>query len=115
MRIIKFRSWDARTQQMGIPDGIANDIDGDRFQVMQYTGLKDKNGNEIYEGDYLKTDKGIICRVYWSKGGACFMVSYDNQWSTRLGKKIYKTLRQFHKRSEVVGNIYENSKHELPQ
>jgi hypothetical protein len=60
MREIKFRAWYKPTKVMGEPETIQEmtsytpslDLD-DRFILMQYTGLKDKNGKEIYEGDIL--------------------------------------------------------------
>jgi len=73
-----------------------------------YTGLKDKNGKEIYEGDILKTYKGIICKVYWSNSGASFMIAYTNIWTKRIGKLIYKKLMNWHTKCEIIGNIYEN-------
>ena len=119
MREIKFRMWDTTTKMISTWDELLSRADDgypcglellnyERFVIMQYTGLKDKNGKEIYESDYLKTNKEIICRVYWSKSGASFMVAYGNKWSDKIGKLIYKTLRNFHSKSEVIGNIYEN-------
>jgi len=52
-RIIKFRSWNSRDKTMEFPDNIANDIDGDKYQLMQFTGLYDKQGTEIYEWDVV--------------------------------------------------------------
>ena len=62
MREIKFRAWDNKQNKMR-NDGFsiyydgsiqfADSIESKDFILMQYTGLKDKNGKEIYEGDIL--------------------------------------------------------------
>lgn len=60
MREIKFRAWDTHLNKM-IPekDGFylgsvySEIMGGDEYPLMQYTGLKDKNGREIYEGDIV--------------------------------------------------------------
>ena len=69
MREIKFRAWDRVLKRMLIPKFIGN---GNNFcsddlmavtgviDLMQYTGLKDKNGVEIYEGDIIGFDEGQI-------------------------------------------------------
>ena len=69
MREIKFRAWDKQTKKMwmskcyllidianGRPFNTVEDMymPKDRYILMQYTGLKDKNGKEIYEGDICK-------------------------------------------------------------
>lgn len=78
-----------------------------RYSLMQYTGLKDKNGVEIYEGDIIKHNLWKIpVKVFWEYGG--FMAQ---SVTGELGKKSYTdgTLYDMQlPKCRVIGNIYEN-------
>lgn len=119
MREIKFRAWDKNTKIMIHWDDLVKSRisfrnfrwallseNSENFELMQYTGLKDKNGVEIYEGDIVET-------VY---NGEVFagVVVYDLSevdFKVTDGKEKYGRNFQYlagNDENEVLGNIYEN-------
>ena len=109
MRDIKFRAWDELDNNMIYQDYLSASEILNRFDcIMQYTGLKDKEGKEIYEGDIVKFKTMIgseqIGVVVFHQGEYCAEIKRKNHSS-------YYRLYEFYKDNEnikIVGNKYEN-------
>jgi uncharacterized phage protein (TIGR01671 family) len=76
----------------------------------EYTGLKDKNGKEIYEGDKVKYKDGSCGYVYYSTTGG--MVCYCIDFTDEKAGCYFEIAEVYSEQSafEVVGNIHEDSK-----
>jgi len=113
-RPIKFRVWDIKHKwwyndvlSLGV---FCGNKDKDDFAIQQFTGLKDKNGKDIYEGDICnirryqhldKIRKWIVGEVIWG----C-----EHGWNFRTyyGKDFIGTRFTEVEEIEVIGNIFEN-------
>lgn len=136
MREIKFKAWDNDKKQIAkvfaidwVTDGniISTHLEykdgsiekkypdkdyGDDIELLQYTGLKDKNGKEIYEGDIYKSSEGLIHQVVWNDNGfKSLYISYRIYQGEKYTEEVYGNLGDTESRRwgiEVIGNIYEN-------
>ena len=140
MREIKFRAWSTNTDNPRMlfldpvskktPYGLLSDlIEDEGWKVMQYTGLKDKNGKEIYEGDIVvggvyygwknETGKAIVKFGKFEQDGSggeypsrtClgfYLDLIESQFGMEYGTVSLVEEERKHEEIEVIGNIYEN-------
>lgn len=115
MRDIRFRAWVRFLRVIRVVDQLNSNgsamiedykycIESEAFDLMQFTGLKDRNGVEIYCGDIISDHNGLGVVKYSENHGA-FRVVYSDGVAKWF---IDYTLNGERESIEVIGNIYEN-------
>lgn len=134
-RIIKFRAWDKSDKRWAEVHRLAAVLNGSEvyyidktttwfdvagfnrnLELMQFTGLTDKNGKEIYEGDVITSPSVGNLKQGSVEWGTCGFVvreqgvhgSKDGTWTEVLSSWAYPLDGQGALRGEIIGNIYEN-------
>jgi len=113
-RPIKFRVWDKRETKGMSTQNMLYDaqlhhlwqdfVDYPGYELMQYTGLTDKNGKEIYEGDIIHLKFGEL--------NANLVVKWDKYMGLKYHNGGWTSMVHVDTHGEVIGNIFENP--ELP-
>ena len=123
--IPKFRGWhnelgrmmsiknmwfqDGSVEELELNDAVMNDYITaypDEIELMQSTGLKDKNGKEIFEGDIVLVLDSPYTVFYDTEKGSYRLKPHDDRWNVD-----YMSNFSHGGNFEVVGNIYENKEY----
>ena len=118
VRVIKFKAWDTSAKLMLSwedllkPDALSGDtvdlkiFEYERFKMLQFTGLHDKNGKEIYESDIVDCSTKFLRHIYegyWDERCAQFRLRVNGEMQF---DKTY--MPDIAKLGEVIGNVWAN-------
>ena len=119
MREIKFRAWDDEWKRMRSDVYLDNDtwdlmnefFNNVDLEWLQYTGLKDKNDIEIYEGDIILVNvfmsKHVTGLVAFDRGSFCVTGNFEG-WGYDCNTTNFWEMSTNGNEYKVIGNIYEN-------
>jgi len=120
MREIKFRAWNTLLNQFienFESKYLIEVLSSDLFIINQFTGLKDKNGVDIYEGDILEykndLDRHNLAKIFYKKGGLCFNIHEDDFYKNPEEIFFYESCADMQSKGwivqfEIIGNIHEH-------
>lgn len=113
MRNIKFRAWSKKFNKfLSVGFHIIGETtlfdllnqhrieELDNIEITQFTGFKDKNGKDVYEGDVVEFKGQFIAKVIWCEEDGAFQIRSENKGGAFLNERYMSNF-------EVIGNIFE--------